>query len=90
MIEKVKVGSDQNIVDLAIQEYGSVEGLVAFAERNGLGVDRDPETGALVEVETSEVVVATTREFYKNQNIVVTTGKVYDNIFDETFDETFE
>jgi hypothetical protein len=93
MIDKVKVHSDQNIVDLSLQEYGSIEGHVAFCKRNGLAVDADP-VGSELEVETDEVVNTGVRTFYKNNNHVVATGKVnnipFGGIFDETFDETFE
>lgn len=94
MIEKVKVYSDQNIVDLAIQEHGSIDGFVAFAKRNGLAVDANPVTDSILEVESSEVTNTTARTFYKNNNLVIATARVnntpYPSIFDKTFDETFE
>lgn len=77
MIEKVKVYSDQNIVDLALQEHGSIEGLVSFAKRNGLAVDQDPAVGIEVEIESTEIINTQTRQFFKNSNYVVTTGRNY-------------
>ncbi len=91
MIEKIQVYSDQNIVDLALQEHGSVEGLVALAKRNGLAVDEDPAIGGTIEIESTEIVNAQTKQFFKTNNYIVTTGRNYlAGIFDETFDETFD
>lgn len=73
MIEKVKVSQGQNIVDLAIQEYGSIEGLLALARRNGLAIDGDPDVGSEVDTETTEVVNSTNRTFFKGNK--VSTGR---------------
>jgi hypothetical protein len=92
MIENVKVYKDQNIVDLALQEYGSIEGLVAFAERNGLALDEDPAIDAVLEIETAEVVNNDVRQFYKKQNYIVATGRESggDGIWDDTWDDSWE
>jgi len=75
MIEKSTVMSDQNIVDLALQEMGSVEGLILFAKRNGVAVDQDPAVDSVVDVETTEVTNLTNRTFYKSKRIRVSTGR---------------
>jgi len=90
MIEKVKVLSDQNIVDLALQEYGSVEGLVSFAKRNSIAIDADPDIDSQLDVETLDVVKTDVREHYIRLNYSVATGRIDDGIFDDTFDDTFE
>jgi hypothetical protein len=91
MIEKIKIKNDQNIVDLAIQEYGSIEGLVKLARGNNLNVDGDTSNITPLLVETAEVVVPSTRTFYKNLNYIVATGQIPDEqgTFDESFDESF-
>jgi hypothetical protein len=91
MIEKIKVYKDQNIVDMAIQEYGSIEGLVKLARRNGLTADGNPSTEELLQVDTGEVVNIGTKTFYRNLNYKVSTGIVEDGgTFDDTFDESFD
>lgn len=74
MIENVKVYKDQNVVDLALQEYGSVEGLIKLSKRNDLDIDEDPAPGNIIKIETTEVVMADVRTFYKNKNFKVSTG----------------
>jgi hypothetical protein len=95
MINKVKVYEDQNIVDLAIQEYGSIEGLINLARGNNLAVDADMPTDVLLKVDDTEAKNLTTRLFFKNNKYVVATGREDDDgdddgIFDDTFDDTFE
>lgn len=90
MIEKVKVTNDQNIVDVAVQEYGSIDGLVSLVKLNGIEIDTEFSVDAELNIETVDVKNASTRIFYKNRNYKVATGKVHARIFDITLDSTFE
>lgn len=95
MITKVNVYRDQNIVDLSLQEYGSIEGIVEFAKQNGLSVDGDPVVNTLVDIDSEDIVSTSNRTFYKTLDYLVASGRDYTSsegggIFDESFDETFE
>jgi hypothetical protein len=98
MIAKVKALREQNILDIAIQEYGSVEGLINVAKLNDLDVDADELGGLTLKIDTDHIIVPGTRTYFKNRSYTVTTGgQSMDvdldgdtDIFDDTFDDTFE
>lgn len=92
-MSKVKAFSDQYLLDLAIQEYGGVEGLVDLAIRNGLMLDHAFDAETEIEVDASEVVNQNVVDFYKSKKLKVATQFSEEGalgIFDETFDNTFE
>lgn len=72
--EKVLVNSGQNLVDLALQETGSVEGYVAFLRGNGFDPLADPGAGTELKALSADVVNAEVRQFYKAQRYSVNTG----------------
>ena len=75
--EVVVVLDNQNIVDLALQHYGAVEGLIAFAKRNDVAVDEDPDIDSIVLLATSEVKNDNVKSFYKTNGLIVATGRDY-------------
>ncbi len=85
--EVVFVKDNQNIIDLTLQHYGAVEGLIAFAKRNGLAVDQDPTVETLVKLATEEVKSKKDKAFYKANALVVATGCDYDLTRDLTADD---
>lgn len=72
--EKVVVNDGQNLVDLALQETGSVEGFVAFLKGNGFDPLDDPAAGTELKALTADVVNAEVKDFYKAQGYKVNTG----------------
>ena len=46
----VKIHSGQSLLDICIQEYGSVEALVHLAKENDVPLDHIPEAGDMVKV----------------------------------------
>lgn len=93
--ERVTVNNGQNLVDLALQETGSVEGFVAFLRANEFSPADDPEAGVELKTLTADVKNAEVRNYYKALAYVVNTGDAAgasapEGIFDFTFDFTFE
>lgn len=72
---KVLVNSGQNLVDLALQETGSVEGYVGFLRGNGFDPLDDPAAGTEVKALSADVVNAEVRDFYKAQGYKVNTSE---------------
>jgi hypothetical protein len=88
---RIVINSGQNIVDLAIQEAGGIEGIVSLCEVNGVAIDDNLVAGA--ELKTKGVTIAnqSVRQFYRSRH--VNTGyedAEAEGIFDYTFDYTFE
>lgn len=71
----VQVNSGQNLVDLALQETGSVEGFVAFLKGNNFDPQDDPVAGTELKALSTDVVNAEVRDFYRTQGYKVNTGE---------------
>lgn len=96
-VEKVIISKGQNLVDLCIQELGSIEGLVALMRANGFTANTDPVPGTELKVLMEDVVDEKARDLFKSLTYKVNTGLVADTpeedpegIFDDSFDDTFE
>lgn len=72
--EQVIIQSGQNLVDLSIQEMGSIEGMVALMKLNGFSFSSVPTAGETLKVNSSDVVNLNARAFYKNRRHHVNTG----------------
>jgi len=71
-MKQVIVQQGQTIVDIALQEYGSVEGLFAFLEANqNLDLDSQLEPGQKVLVREEDVVNSDIVNYYQRNNINV-------------------
>lgn len=90
---KVTVLSNQTLTDVAIQVYGSVEGVFELARENGLQVTDRIEPGRVLEYQASKVINKQIVQYYAVQGISPATAFDKDldsRIFDETFDLTFD
>lgn len=74
------VNSDQNIVDLSVQETGSVEGLVNLLKENGFDFTTEPVAGNTIKVKTEQIVNVDVVNFYRASNYKVNTGVFLDNL----------
>lgn len=85
------VNNGQNGVDLAIQEMGSIEGMVALLRQNNLSVNSDPAVGTVLDVAADDIVDARNRTFFKDRkvNTGIYVGDISIGIFDFTFDLTY-
>ena len=93
-MKKATVHKQQNILDLAIQEYGSIEGLLELAKENNLSLDEDMVAGSVLSVDESKIINLPLVNYFKEKEIVIATGAngfVTDDIgiFDDTFNDTF-
>jgi hypothetical protein len=73
----------QSLVDIAIQTYGSVAGLVDLALRNGKSVTGLLKVGEVLQV--GEVLNKDVVQYFKERNLKVATGAEMINVID--FDE---
>lgn len=90
---KVIVLSNQSLADLAIQVYGSVEGIVLLARENGLEITDMPEAGRQLKVSSENIIDKRIVQYYAGMKVYPATdssGLMGNRIFDETFDLTFE
>lgn len=69
----MKVASYQNIVDVAVQEYGSADALVQLCKLNGLALDAELNSGDTIEV--GEPVRKGVRDYLKSRMKGVITGR---------------
>lgn len=90
---KVTVLSGQSLVDVAIQVYGSAEGVFALAEENGLEVTDALEAGQVLEYRTENIVSKNIADYYSTKRIHPATATPFDpeaGVWDESFDLTFK
>lgn len=80
-IEKITVSKGQNIIDVCIQELGSVEGLIHLLRENNLTPNSDLVPGNEMLIPVEEVVDAPTRSFFRSLKYKVNTGIVPDTSF---------
>lgn len=89
---KVTVLSNQSLADLAIQVYGSVEGVFLLAQENGLEVTDTLKAGQQLKVSPGNIIDKRIVQYYSSKKICPATassGMMESRIFDETFDLTF-
>lgn len=89
---KVRVLSNQTLTDIAIQVYGSAEGVFFLAQENGLSVTDDLTPGQLLVLSPNPLADKKIVQYYADNGICPATsaGEISDNgIFDKTFDSTF-
>lgn len=90
---KVTVLSGQSLTDIAIQVYGSAEGVVALAEENGLEVTDELEAGQVLEFRTENIASKSIANYYSMKRIHPATAVPFDpeaGVWDESFDLTFK
>lgn len=81
-MKSITAQSGQTIEDIALQEYGCVEGVVLLLDDNGLGQDDDVFTGQVLQVRDTVPVltdnnVAVT-EYIKNKGLNPNSSMVND------------
>jgi len=73
-VQDTVVDSDQNIIDLALQETGDIAGLVALLKENGIGLEDEPVTGAVINVNTNDIANLDVVQYYRALRHKVNTG----------------
>ena len=67
----VKYG--QNFLDIALQELGSIEGVLILARDNNLSITADLEIGQIIKVDITKIIDKKVVEYYQNNKIIVAT-----------------
>lgn len=89
---KVAVLQNQTLSDIALQVYGSVEGVFVLATDNNLSVTTELKAGQMLEYQADKVINKQIVQYYSDNNIHPATAFLYDidnRIFDNTFNLTF-
>lgn len=76
---KIYVQEGQNILDIALQYYGKVEGAIPIAETNNLTVTEILEAGQAIELDDAQVIDRIIVDYYAKGNVKINTGRV-DNL----------
>lgn len=71
---KVTVLAGQSLADVAVQVYGSVQGVVALAKANRMGVADVPDAGRILDVPEEVAGVKGIGEYYKRHRICPATN----------------
>lgn len=71
---KVTVLAGQSLADIAVQVYGSAEGMVALAKANRMGVADVPVPGRILDVPEEVAGVKGISEYYKRHRICPATN----------------
>lgn len=88
---KVTVLSNQTLADIAIQVYGSADGVVMLAQENGLNVTDELIVGSKLEYNPDNVIDKQIVNYYARKKIYPATGStdleggIWDNACDLTF-----
>ncbi len=69
----MRVESYQNIIDIAVQEYGTADALVAFCKLNNLALDAELGSGSEVKIGTP--IRKAMRDYLKERMKGVITGR---------------
>lgn len=77
-MKKVTVLEGQNILDICLQEYGSVEGLVQLAKDNNMRVDADLYTGQVLLIDETKIVDSRIVAHFAKNKIKINTGAYED------------
>lgn len=73
----IVVEDGQNMVDIAVQEYGTVEALVELALLNGLEIDADLQAGQTLLIDnTSSKRDAAVVGYFKDKVQLVNSGNI--------------
>ena len=89
---KVTVLQNQTLSDIALQVYGTIEGVFVLATDNDLSVTDELKAGQVLECQADKVINKQIVQYYSDNNIHPATAFLYDvdnRIFDNTFNLTF-
>ncbi len=92
-MKEVVVYEGQNLVDIAIQEYGSLEGVWQLVRDNSFlqTIDYDLKAGQKLRIDTSKQIRNDIVTFFDQRNIKINTGSdfLFFAEFNDDFNEDF-
>ena len=92
----IKVNQGQNLLDIALQEYGSTEGVINLVFDNSLDINSPLAGGDELVIDDNKVINAEVVKYYIDRKLKPNTGEpppqedLSLGIFDDSFDSTFE
>lgn len=89
---KVVVLAGQTLADIAVQVYGSAEGVFMLAQENGLEVTDALRPGQILEYQPENILNKGVVQYYATQGVYPATEfrhNVTERVFDNSFDLTF-
>jgi hypothetical protein len=88
---KYTVKKDQNLIDIALQEFGSVEGLINICKDNSLQLEHALNTNDILTIDESSIVKLDVVGFFHRNLLYIATGQEFiSGSFDDSFDDSFE
>lgn len=92
---KINVNQGQNLLDVTLQEYGSIEGVINLVFDNELTLNDTLIGGQELTIDESKTVTPDVVQYFVSQKIKVNTGELPPveeelRIFDDSFDASFE
>lgn len=73
-MKDVQVTIGQNIIDLAIQYYGGIEGMAFLMQDNDIAPGYEPTTNEVIRVRENTPVSVLNFRLIENNNITISTG----------------
>ena len=84
-MKKITVNSGQNIFDICLQEFGSIEALVGLAHDNNIRIDADLEAGQELLINEARIVAPRIVNFFNEKGLDINSG-VYVALFGQTIE----
>jgi hypothetical protein len=76
VVKKIVASEGQSLLDLAIQETGSLEGLFKISENNGLGVSQSLAAGQVVIVPEAIIGSIDLVQYFSDRKVRINTGSI--------------
>lgn len=85
---KIEVMEGQSIIDIALEQYGSVAGLVTLARDNNLSITQELDVDVPLLIDESKVINRDMVRYFRQENISINTGgslSEFNNDFNKDF-----
>ena len=73
-MKTIRVREGQNIIDIALQYYGDVEGASNLIQDNNLSLTDALEAGTILHIDEQNLMDELITEYYDNNSVIVNTG----------------
>lgn len=85
---KIEVMEGQSIIDIALEQYGSVAGLVTLVRDNNLSITQELDVDIPLLIDESKVINRDMVRYFRQENISINTGgslSEFNNDFNKDF-----
>lgn len=79
-MRRIAIRDNQNLLDIAIQEYGTVNNLIELARVNSISVTDVLVSGENLQITPSIVSDENIKKYYKSENIIPATAQLSDQM----------